>query len=353
MKAIRSHYLCRSTSLALALLMLVGLVTPSLSAWAAPTQTVLIYPVTNAADNAPLDIGARATNALTMALDAVPGMAAMQFSSTAPTVRRAVSEGRIRQVDVDEGTGDLASALSMAAALQADLIVLASVQSYTARQNSPLSVEIILAGQMYAVAPNINPATGEAIADPKVQKAFGVSGSSATRAKFKGDEAALAQEALRDAANKAAQTLAGLPGLDGVATSAKKGGSRYKWLLVLLLLGGLAIAASSNGSGSGGGPTTGTPPPENVVVTPYENSIRLSWQPPTETPVYYQGQRAINGGTFSFFDGSGNIPNTQLFKDDYAMLAGTNIYQYRIRAVYGGSSFSSWVLTGATQWPAP
>jgi hypothetical protein len=356
MKAIRSHYLCRRTSVALALLMLVGLVAPGLSAWAAPVQTVLVYPVTVAADNAPANIGENATSALTMALDATPGFDALQFSATAPSVRRAISEGRVRQVDVDEGSHDLASALSIGQALHADLIVLASLQSYTAKENSPLSVEVILAGQMYAVAANLNPATGEAIAEPKVQKAFGVSGASAARAKYRGDEQTLAQEALRDAAFKAAQTLAGLVEVGAPTAVRKKGSNLTKWALLGVLLVGLAIAVGGvgGGGGDGGGPAPTAAPPENVVVTPFEDHIQVSWQPPPTTPSFYQVQRAVDGGSFSFFDGSGNVPNSQLFKNDYSLIApGTHIYQYRVRAVYGGNTFSPYVLTGATQWPAP
>ena len=354
MKAIRSHHLCRSTSLALALLMFGGLLAPGLGAWAAaPAQTILVFPVANAAENAPLDIGDRATGALTIALDDVPGMDAMQFSPIAPSVRRAISEGRIRQVDVDEGARDVPSVLSMAAALHADLVVLASVQSYT-KKDAPPSVEVILAGQMYAVAPNINPVTGEAIAEPKVQKAFGVSGVTPARGKFSGNEAAMAQEALRDAAYKAAQTLAGRTDVASITSRHKKGSDAYKWVLLALLLGGLAVAVNSGGGGDTAPPPT-APPPTNPFITAFPTSLRVSWSAPSQTPAYYQVQRAVDGSAFSFFDGSSNVPNTETEKYDFNPLASppSHIYQYRIRAVYGGSTFSVYVPTGAFEYPAP
>jgi hypothetical protein len=340
MKAIRSHYLCRSTSLALVLLMTATVVAPGLT-WAAPAQTVLVMPVSSAADNAPLDIGDRATSALTMALDAVPGFDAMGFSPVAPSVRRAVSEGRIRQVDVDEGTRDVASALSMAAALRADLVVIASVQSFT-RKDKPASVELIMAGQMYAVGANMNPATGEPIAEPKVQKAFGVSGASPARAKFNGAEGALTQEALRDAAYKAAQTLSGVADVGGASVHRKKSGDVYKWALLALLLGGLAVAVGSSSGGNNHDVVTGAEP-TNVVLQQFDvDHIQVSWTQPAEVPSYYQVQRKVgSGGSWGMVDGGSYVPQTS--KNDYGLLSGTHTYYYRVRAVYGNNVFSQWV----------
>jgi len=120
-----------------------------------------------------------------MSLDDLREFDALQFLPTAPSVRRAVSEGRIRQVDVQDGVKDLGVALSIGSALRADYIVLSSVQSYTKKDNPP-SVELILSGKMYEVASNISPTTGEPVSEPKVFRAFGVSGASTGRAKFQG-----------------------------------------------------------------------------------------------------------------------------------------------------------------------
>ena len=203
MNAIRSHHISRRICLALVFVMLASVMPVGLiGAFAGPqAKTVLIFPLQKAAENAPADAGQRATGALTMAVGDSPGLDAIQFSTTSPMVRRAVSEGRIRQVDVEEGDRDLATALVIGAALQIDYVVVSAVQSFT-RKDAPPSVEVILAGQMYEVAPNINPATGEPVAEPKVFKAFGVSGASTVRSRRGMDEGAMLQEALRSAAGK-------------------------------------------------------------------------------------------------------------------------------------------------------
>jgi hypothetical protein len=349
MKAIRSHYLSRSTCLALVLILVGGLATPCLSgAWAADAaKTVLVFPVNNASGNGPANLADRASGVLTMALDADREFEGMQFTSTSPSVRRAVSEGRIRQVDVQEGVRDIGTALSMGAALRADYIVLATIQSYTSKDNPP-GVELVFSGQMYEVAANINPTTGEPVAEPKVFRAFGVSGASSMRAKYTGREDVLAQEALRDGAGKAAASLAGRADVGQVA--AKKGASSsYKWLLLGLIIAGAAIAIGGGGNDGPAGPSPDAVPPQNLRLEQANDSIGMHWTEPTNTTLTvlrYQVERLVDNPPFSRIDG-GALGAGSTFLFDYGLLPGTHTYQYRIRTVYTSGAVSQYANFGA------
>ena len=349
MKAIRSHYLSRRTSLALVLILVSGLAAPCLSAvWGAPAaKTVLVFPVTNASGNSPADLADRASGVLTMALDADREFEGMQFTSTSPSVRRAVSEGRIRQVDVQEGVRDIGTALAMGSALGADYVVLSTIQSYTSKTN-PSSVELIFSGQMYEVAANIHPTTGEPVAGPKVFRAFGVSGASSMRAKYTGREDVLAQEALRDAAGKAAASLGGRA--DVGKTPAKKGASAsYRWLLLGLIIAGAAIAIGGGGNDAPAGPNPDAVPPENVRLEQANDAIGLHWTEPTNTTLTvlrYQVERLVDNPPFSRIDG-GTLAAGSTFLFDYDLLSGTHTYQYRIRTVYTSGAVSPYANFGA------
>ncbi len=350
MKAIRSHYLSRSTCLALILVLVSGLVTPCLSvAWAAgAAKTVLVFPVTNASGSGPGNLADRASGVLTMALDADRSYEGMQFTSTSPSVRRAVSEGRIRQVDVEEGVQDIGTALSMGSALGADYIVLSTIQSYTVKDN-PSSVELILSGQMYEVPANINPTTGEPIAEPKVFRAFGVSGASTVRAKYTGPEDVLAQEALRDAAAKAAASLAGRADVGQVKAKKSTSGG-YKWLLLGLLVAGAAIAIGGSGGGDGGAVVNPDAlPPTNLRMEQANDAVGLHWTEPTATTLTvlrYQIERLIDNPPFSRID-PGTLGQGSTFYFDYELLTGTHTYQYRIRTIYTSGDVSPYANFGA------
>lgn len=350
MNAIRSHHISRRVCLLLVWIMATSLVPFGITGAFAQQpagKTVLVFPLTNAAEGAPSDIGARATGLLTTALIDVEGLDAMQFSPNSPTVRRAISEGRVRQVDVEEDAGrDLAAALMIGNALRVDYIVLGSIQSFT-RKDAPASVEVILAGQMYDVAANINPATQEPNAEPKVFRAFGVSGTSTPRAAVT-DERPLVQEALRDAASKVAQTLSGKPQVAGV-THKKETAGAYKWVLLALLVGGLAMAAN-NGNGGANQPGPEAVPPTNVVLSANaEGGLNLTWQEPTGTTLTvlrYVIDRSVDGGAFTRVD-QGSVLRGSTFFNDYNTLNGTHVYQYRIKAVYTQGPVSAYVLSGA------
>jgi hypothetical protein len=316
-------------------------------AWGADAKTVLVLPVTSGAESAPSSLADRASGVLTMALDADPAYEGMQFTPTSPSVRRAVTEGRIRQVDVTEGVQDIGTALNMGAALNADYVVLSSIQSYT-RKDAPVTVEVILSGQMYDVPGNMNPTTGEPIAEPKVFRAFGVSGASSPRAKFTGRDEVLAQEALRDAAEKAAQSLSGR-GEAGKPTGKTATSSGYKWLLLGLILAGAAIAIGSTGNDEPAGPNPSALPPTNLHLEQVNDSIVMHWTEPTDTTLTvlaYRIQRSVDGPPFSGID-AGNVGAGSTMFTDFDLRDGQHTYQYRIRVVYTSGAVSPWANFGA------
>lgn len=317
-------------------------------AFAQDQKTVLVFPVAVAAEGVPSEAGQRALGALTMAIDDTPGMDALQFSPTSPSVRRAVGEGRIRQVDVEEGTADLATALSIGHALDADYIVTSTIQSFT-RKSDPVSVELILAGQMYDVAANLNPTTDEPIAEPKVLRAFGVSGASTPRARYTGSEAVLVQEAIRNATSKAAATLSGRADVVEIAKAKKSGSKGYKYVLLGALLVGLLVAVNSGNSGGDTGINPNALPVTNVRVQDLDGTIRLSWQEPTGTTLTvqrYRIERAVNGGSFTRID-LGSVGAGRTFLNDDNLLTGTNTYQYRIFVIYTSGAVSPAAISAA------
>ncbi|MGE5531538.1 MAG: fibronectin type III domain-containing protein [Bacteroidota bacterium] len=348
MNAIRSHYLIRRTCLLLVFVMLSSLLPMGLitGAYAQGRKTVLVFPLQNSAENSPVELGRRATSALTMAVSDVPQFDALQFSTTSPSVRRAVSEGRVRQVDVDEGSGDLATSLVIGAALQVDYIVTGSVQSFNI--NDAGAVEVLLSGQMYDVARNINPATGEPIAEPQVLKAFGVSGASTTRVRPGVSEDSAIQEAVRDAAAKAAATLSGRADVVEIAAKKREGGN-YKWVLFALLLGALALGVN-NGNGSAAPSASADAfPPRNVVLEENQSAINVSWSPPTGTTLTlarYFIERAIDGAPFQRID-QNSVPASATFFNDFGTIAGRHTYQYRIQAFYTNNTVSPFAVSGA------
>lgn len=350
MNAIRTHRHTRRLSLALVVLMGLSLaplgIGPALAQGA--NKSVLVFPLANAAEGAAADIGEQAATALTVATGDVPGMEALQFSSGSPVVRRAVGEGRVRQVDVEAGDRDLATSLTIGHALKVSYILVGSVQSLV-KKEGPVSVEVILSGQLYDVAGNLNPDTAEPVAEPKVFRAFGVSGASAPRDRYTGSDAALVQEALKDAAFKAAQTLSGRAVESGTAAAQKKKSSAYKWVLLGLLVAGLALAANNSNDGDNGGGSPQALPPRNVTLEEQDGpGIRITWQEPTGTTLTllrYQVERSVDGSSFARVDPGTLGPGTN-FLNDFNLIVGRHAYQYRVRALYTSGGPSPYALSG-------
>jgi hypothetical protein len=345
MTAIKSYRHIRLISWLLAVAMILPLTPLCLVGAAAQpdrARTVLLFPVVDEANSPVPDLTTRATNALNVAISEMPGFECTEFTSTSPLVRRAVAEGRIRAVDAEQTKFDAPRALTIGHALQVDLIVLASIQSYRSTKD-PRSVEIILSGQSYAVKKNFDAETDEPVAEPTVDRTFGVVGTSKPRAQYGGSEHPLMREAVDDAAYKAGQYLAGktISQIQATPSGSKHSTGWLVWAAVI----GLAAAVIAGSGGHGHGTSPGVLPPTNLVLAPNNAAIYLTWSPPvtTQTILFYQVFRKVDNSGFSQLPAgllnvspvpsAGFDPTHPSFTDG-AMITGTHSYSYYVVAKY-------------------
>ncbi len=324
--------------------------------------TVLLMPVDVAVEEAPSGLSRWATNALQAAIDELPSMACIDFCRSNPLARRAVREGRIRAVDLEQPVTDPRTAIEIAHAMEMDLVVLATVQSYKLNEQ-PVQVEVVLSGQAYDVKANFDTETLEAKAEPQVYRAFGVVGKSKARAKFKGAEGVLAREALREAARRAAQVLAGVP-VEQLAAKPvhKKKNKAWRWFLFLAVAAALVAAANSSTSHHGTSVKSSDYRPRNFSATTQpagQNGIMLTWQPPriTTNMLGYEIQRAYTTPTSGTTTPWTRIasplqlgPSATSWVD--TGLSPDYVYYYRIRARYSDRqpSDSDWVTIGGVRF---
>lgn len=349
MTAIRSSKLIGPVSITMtvmmvALLLPVGLVTGASAE--GQSQLLVIFPVLDTSDGDFANAARQMTDYLQIAIDEIPGMRATEFSRTSPVVRRAVKEGQVRSIDVETKVADPVTALKIGYALGADAVCLATITSITVSDN-PRQISVLLAGQLYKVQENIDLASGQVVEELVMSNSFGVSGQSMERANYRGADSILLSQAIRSAASKAAQVLAGAPATTTVGPAGKKKASKaWKWFIAGLLIAGLAMAANSGTSHSTGGPAPDAlapSPPLRVTMEP--STIRLEWQAPQGTSLTvlrYQIQRSTDGGTtWSFIDG-GVVGATDTSFGDYHVVDGVT-YRYRIRTLYTTTGPSPWV----------
>lgn len=319
---------------------------------------VLLFPVQVAADGAPPDAARWATNALQAAIDDLPNMICLDFSRTSPLVRRAVREGKVRSVDVERGVTEAGIAVEIGHAMGADMVVLATLQSYRVSAE-PAQIEVVLAGQSYDVKSNYDEQTLEAKAELQVLRAFGVVGKSRPRAKFTGPEGVLAREALRDAAYRAAQVLAGRPAeAVGARPEKPKRHKAWRWFLIAAGIAGL-VAIVNSGTEAHPARVTGAdyrPRSFTAVAQPAgQNAIMLSWQPPriTDNLLGYELQRSFRAvgsqtpSPFTTVAGLAQLSAASTSWLDHG-LNSKYVYMYRIRARYSDRQPGpdAWVYTG-------
>jgi len=319
---------------------------------------VLLFPVQGAVEGAPEDMGRWATNALQASIDELPNMVCFDFSPTSPLVRRAAREGNVRTVDVEQGVTDPATAVEIGHAMGADLVVLATLQSYRLSID-PTQAEVVLGGQSYDVKANFDEQTLEAKKELQVSRAFGVVGKSSPRASYAGKEGTLAREALRDASYRAAQVLAGVPAEEVVAKpDTGKKNKAWRWFLILAGVAALAAAVNS-GTDSDPVPVTGNEyRPTNVTAVAQpagQNAILISWGRPSKTAnlMGYELQRSSrtkgssSSSPFVTIAGLTQLPADRTQWVDHG-LQGDNVYVYRLRARYSDKQpvANDWVYTG-------
>lgn len=355
MTAIRSSKLVGPLSIVLTAMMLMLTVPTSLMSQAhaqAQKKMLLLYPVLDRTDAGYEELGDWATGYLAMALDGVEEFEVVEFSRTAPMVLRAVEEGQIRSVDVEADVTDPVTAIRLGHALEVDEVCLATVVSIDVGED-PLNVEVLLNGQCYSVAGNIDTETMQIAERPTPVQTFGVSGTSQVREGYDGPVAPLIREALRDAASKAANVLAGLPA-DEMAEEKgpKKEDHTWRWALAALAVLGFVLA--NDGGDDGGGPTAQNLPPRPQRLEIEPSAIRLFWMPPNSTLTVsgYDIQRSTdNGASWSVVPGSeGNVLADDTSFADFSVQEGVS-YQYRIRAQYTNAGPSAWVEFESVQFP--
>lgn len=357
MTAIRSSKVVGPLSIGLAALMLVLALPTSVlprAEAAAPDRLLLLFPVLDQSDSGYEDVAERATDYLQMALNDVAGLRVVEFSRTSPMVLRAVQEGQIRSVDLDADVADPVTAIRIGYALGVDEVCLASVLSVETRDD-PLAVEVLLNGQCYDVAANVDPETMQVVERPTPVGTFGVNGMSREREGYQGSLPPLLREALRDAARKAALVLAGASAEEMAAPPTERKGERaWRWALALAVVAGLVLAAANSGDDEGGGPAVNAVPPVPLRLEIEPAAIRMYWAPPntTLTVLRYDLQRSTdNGASWNPVPGSqGVVQADDTSFADFDVHAGVS-YRYRIRAQYTTSGPSAWVEFDSVVFP--
>ncbi len=345
----RSSY--RTISLLLTACMVASLLLPmSVSSVAqGETKTILVFSVLDESESGVEGLDYRVTSALHMAIDAQTGFAATKFSAHSPLVRRAVAEGRLRQVDVEAGDmADAGLALFLGGVLEFDYVLIANLKSLEI-QDEPRQVKAVLSGQAYQIKGNVDEATGDVVDEDKltVFKAFGVTGTSKTFAHYTGSDKPLISAAVKAAAAQAARTLAGEP--VGVQPVTKRTKSKsWKWLLYAIALGVLVIGVNNSGDAvPPPGPAEQAKPITNLTLQPLQTNIQLMWDPPTGTTLQilrYEISRQLDGGGFSILPSSGG-PNETGYTDTNT-LTGRHAYQYRVRVLYTSGQASDYKYSG-------
>ncbi len=343
MMLIRSHKLSGAIAGFLSVAMVVAILPwsaiPVSAAVDTPTKVLLFPAADNSGDVA--DLAEMTTNRIYAALEGVVGMEVVEFERWSPSVRRALSEGRLLDVHMEVGVGDVAGAIGVGHSLSADAILLATVNSVDV-QMPPRRISIVLAGQYYLVGPNYNEAAGQPVGDPQPEKAFTVIGTSHPRANYTGSDRPLVREALEDAVTKFVQVMGGTPVSQiGTEYAPPRKTSKWKVLGPVILLGLLGLLISRSG-GEGERLSTAGESPTDLGIEIDENAIRLSWVPPVTALDLqrYQIERSVNGGGWDGID-HGHCGPLRIDWPDYDVDAG-NRYRYHIRAVYTNQVVSQW-----------
>lgn len=352
MTAIRSSKLARPVSILLTAAMIslslpVGFVTPAEAQ--ADAGMLLLFPVLDRSDAGYAGAAERMTAALQMAIAEATGLRCAEFSASSPMVRRAVKEGQIRSVDVEAEVSDPVKAIQIGYALGVDEVCLAMMTVTV--QEEPRRIEVVLGGQTYDVASNVDLETRQVVEKP-VGSSFSVSGRSLERPGYLGSDSPLLREAIKQAAWKAAQVLAGKPAAEMAAVARKRSANTWKWIIAGLIVAGLAMAAHNSTShpATGFSPDAVAPVPLSMDIEP--TSIRLHWQAPQGTSLVvlrYQIQRSVNNTAWNFID-NGNVGADDTSFADFNV-TGSNTYAYRIRAQYTAAGPSPWAMFEQVTFP--
>ncbi|MFO8080329.1 MAG: hypothetical protein R6V07_08495 [Armatimonadota bacterium] len=355
MTPIRSSKLVGPVGIMLAMVMLAVLVPTSVLPHAdaqGQNRLLLLFPVIDGSASDQEDVATRMTAYLQMAMNQSVDMRVAEFSRTNPLVLRAVEEGRIRAVDLETEVRDPITAIQLGFALDADEVCLATITSIDVSEE-PLQVELLLNGQCYDVAANIDAETMQVAESPEPSNTFGVSGSSNVREGYDASIQPLLREAMKSAATAAASVLSGEPAEEAAQKKEKRDDKSWRWIVAGALIAGLIVASESGGNG-GDQPADEALAPRPLRMEIEPSAIELFWAPPntTLTVLRYDLQRSTdNGATWNPVPNSqGNIlPDDTVFAD-FAVVEGQS-YRYRIRAQYTTTGPSPWAEFGDVQFP--
>ncbi len=247
------------------------------------------------------------------------------YSSTAPSVLRAVDEGKISREEV--GTQpDARLAVKIGNALGADIVMLTKIEGYT-ETLEPASVTVTFSGTLYRVAENMDPEALEPKAQLTPEKTFATRGVSKSRAGYRGSLEPLRAEAVQDAVAKAGEALTGVP-VERKAPVRKK--AVPNWALWLI---GAGILVALINSGGGGG-TTAADLPQNLRLSSDGTSVLLQWDPPTapreQIAAYRIYRRAATETTFTQI---AEVAGDQITYSDFDIEGGA-AYTYQMSVVY-------------------
>ncbi len=260
----------------------------ALAAAGRPETPVLVFPARvpgDVAKQAPPGLARWATAALQMAIDDLPGIACVDFSPSSPLVRKAVRDGKIRSVDVQAEVRDPRTAVEIGHALGVEVVALFEVQSYRLT-TEPTQVEVSIVGSCYDVKQNFDEQTLQAKAQVQPLRTFAATGASKPRARYAGPEGVLAREALRRAAYKVAQQLAGVPPEQVTERPApRRAGKARSWIIYLLAVAGLAILVSQAGDNKPARAVDADYMPGTPLLTANpagQYGIQVRWNKPAE-----------------------------------------------------------------------
>lgn len=347
MTAIRSSRVVGPISICLAAMMMLVLIPPTSvmpSAEAAQQSRLVLFPVLDESGSDYEDVARRATDYFQMALNEVEEFQVMEFSRTSPSVLRAVEEGRIRAVDLEIEVSDPVIAIELGFALDADEVCLITIQSVETRED-PVQVEVLVNGQVFNVAENVDPETMHVVERPRPSNTFGVAGKSRVRDGYDAATAPLLREALRDAATRAAEVLSGKPAVVVDEEPRERTRLDWGWIAAAALIAGLVLVTDTSRDRPEA-PPTGAVAPTPEPLRGDGSAITLHWRAPQTdlTLLGYDLRRSTDGGrTWNAVPGSDTLRAQDTRFDDFNVQEGVG-YRYKIRAKYAETAPSHWAL---------
>jgi hypothetical protein len=286
---------------------------------------------------------------LVLGITGKPGLEGVDYSAISPVVRRAISEGRILPAQIETPPQTPAAAVALGHALQVDAVLQVTIDSMVITEY-PKQAKVSLSGELYDVAANFNPQTGEAAATPTAQRTFKVVGASSPVANYNGADSPLIHEAISDAVVLVSAAVAGEQ--PTVAPAHHK--NNNTWIAVVIVIGlvGVLVANVHNSSHAAAGAFPPVPVSQNIEA----GGVQLTWNAPAAsglTLLRYQIKRQIDGGPFQFIDGGLVGASATSYFDNLStvLTPGEHSVTYQIAAVYTSQAVSPFATFSTVSFP--